>query len=155
MNDASPGTLRSLLDWKIDQCRRTQVPCHYQLTWVVRLFERLRAQSAAEFSGSMFALYFGDRLAAAFFGVRSREHVNGIIFGFDRELQKFSPGGQLLRRVAAAAAAHGIRRIDMGKGSEPYKAGFATASDTVGEGAVYAHGAARHCTAIGFGRKTG
>ncbi len=99
LEDAQPAALRSLLDWKMEQCRRTQVPCNYGLPWVVRLFERLLAARGQEFSASMFSLYFGDRLAAAFFGLRSRGHVHGLIFGYDPELAKYSPGAQLLQRL--------------------------------------------------------
>jgi CelD/BcsL family acetyltransferase involved in cellulose biosynthesis len=59
------AALATLLKWKIDQCRRTGMPCNYGLPWVVRLFERLLGQASPEFGGTMFSLYFGDRLAAA------------------------------------------------------------------------------------------
>jgi CelD/BcsL family acetyltransferase involved in cellulose biosynthesis len=131
--------LRQLLDWKADQCRRTQLPCLYDQRWVVRIFERLLDHSSSRFSGMLLCLYIGERLAAARFALRSAGILHSAVFGFDRGLARLSPGLMLNVQTAQAANAWGITRIDIGKGVEPYKDGLASGYDQVCEGAVHAH----------------
>jgi CelD/BcsL family acetyltransferase involved in cellulose biosynthesis len=133
---ANRRTLTTLLKWKADHCRRTHRPCNYGYNWVVRSFEVLLDQSTDDFAGLLFGLYFGDRLAAVEFHLRSGRVMHGIISGYDRNLSPCAPGILLSMRVAQTASSLGITRIDFGKGDEPYKEDLATACDAVAEGAV-------------------
>lgn len=134
---ANRHALRTLLAWKAEQCRRTHRPCAYNVKWVVKSFERLLDHLTDDFSGLLFSLYFGRRLAAAEFDISSRSVMHGIVSGYDRELSQYAPGLLLTVRVAQAASNRGIARIDLGKGAERYKSELASASDLVGEGAVH------------------
>jgi CelD/BcsL family acetyltransferase involved in cellulose biosynthesis len=126
------------MQWKVDQCRRTGMPCCYGPEWIVKSFEELLRPGTEDFSGILFTLHFDDRLAAVEFCIRSRDVVHRLICGYDRELRQFAPGLLLSMEIVRAAESLGIRRIDFGKGQEEYKASLATASDRVVEGAVHA-----------------
>jgi CelD/BcsL family acetyltransferase involved in cellulose biosynthesis len=56
---------------------------------------------------------------------------------YDVELQAHTPGNLCLWELAGAAAADGIRRIDLGKGPERYKQSMASGSTPVAEGALH------------------
>jgi CelD/BcsL family acetyltransferase involved in cellulose biosynthesis len=78
-------------------------------------------------------------LVAATVGVRSQCVLQGWITAFDRRFSKFSPGLILLTELAQAAEQLGIRRIDMGKGPEPFKRSFQSGSMELAEGSVDLH----------------
>ena len=136
VNSTDRGALLQLLEWKIEQYRRTHMPCVFHLDWVVRLHERLLAQQSEDFSGVLFNLYMGGKLAAGFFSLRSHNLLQGSVLGYDRELGQYAPGFVLLMRVAQMANAMGITRIDMGAGSDEYKEKLASGFEQVTEGTV-------------------
>jgi CelD/BcsL family acetyltransferase involved in cellulose biosynthesis len=136
INRANRATLARLLSWKIDQCRQRKRTCIYEVEWVVRLHERLLDYSTDDFAGSLFSLYMGDRLASAFFCLRSGNVLQGSILGFDAELGPYAPGLVLLMRVAQAASSLGITRIDLGSGEDEYKHKLASACERVADGTV-------------------
>ena len=55
---------------------------------------------------------------------------------FDPAFARYSPGLILFRELAKAAAARGIRRIDLGKGPERYKVELKTGDVAIAEGSI-------------------
>jgi CelD/BcsL family acetyltransferase involved in cellulose biosynthesis len=88
------------------------------------------------FSGVLSALYVGNRLAAAHLGMRSFGVLHFWFPAYDPELGRYSPGLVLLVEMARAAAALGIRRIDLGRGNERYKRSLMSGAIPLAEGAV-------------------
>jgi hypothetical protein len=88
------------------------------------------------FSGVLSALYVGNRLAAVHLGMRSFGVLHFWFPAYDPELGKYSPGLVLLVEMARAAAALGIRRIDLGRGNERYKRSLMSGAIPLAEGAV-------------------
>jgi CelD/BcsL family acetyltransferase involved in cellulose biosynthesis len=127
---------QSLLRWKAQQYRATGQPDITALPWVVRLLDRIRHERGERFSGLLSALYLGDRLAAVHLGMRSTTVLHYWIPAYDPELASASPGQLCIFELARAAAAQGVRRIDLGKGDEPYKTRLMSGSIPVAEGAV-------------------
>jgi CelD/BcsL family acetyltransferase involved in cellulose biosynthesis len=138
---ANRAALTQLLEWKADQCRRTNLPCMYVHGWVVRLFERFLECQTRDFSGVLLNLYIGDRLAAVQFGFASAGVLHGAVFGYNPELGKYSPGMVLLLRIAQEAETLGLVKFVLGKGDAAYKDGLASGYDHVSEGIVPATGA--------------
>ena len=130
--------LHQLLQWKIAQCRAARARCLLGLDWVIRLHEKLLDHSSEDFAGMLFSLKMGDRLAAAFYCLRSRGLLQGSILGYDRSLAPYAPGLVILMRVAQIANSLGITRVDLGPGGGQYKDRLASAFDQVSEGAVTA-----------------
>jgi len=136
INPADPVAFEQLLQWKIDQTRRTRVPCMFDMDWVIALHKRLLACDTENFAGMYFTLRFGHRLAAGLFGFRSGNVLQGSVLGYDRELSRFAPGFVLMVRVAQFATSLGITRIEMGSGKEPYKEKMASGFEPLYEGMV-------------------
>lgn len=130
------SVLKALLKWKSEQYLRTGLSDIFSFPWVNELVDRIRTHQSPQFSGVLTALYVGDRLLAAHFGMRSKYVLHYWFPAYEREFQKYSPGLLLLIEIAKAAETVGIRKIDFGKGDEQYKRSFMTGSTQVGEGCV-------------------
>jgi CelD/BcsL family acetyltransferase involved in cellulose biosynthesis len=104
---------------------------------VRELLERVRSVRTPAFSGVLSALYLGDKLAAAHFGMRTATVLHYWFPAYDAELSAHTPGNICLLELADAVAAGGVRRIDLGKGPERYKQALASGSTPVAEGALY------------------
>ncbi len=137
VNPVDGQPLAHMLEWKTDQCRRTQSLCNCGVDWVVDLFKRLLDHSTPDFSGMLICLYFGNRPAAIRFALRSGNVLHGIVSAYDRDLSKYSPGSILIVRTAQEASSLGITRIDLGKGSEVHKNWYASGHEQVTEGVVH------------------
>ena len=88
------------------------------------------------FARRLSALYAGDTLVAAHFGMRSPA-VWYWWFPVDSHThQTYSPGSLLLLRVAEAAGAQGHQLLDLGKSDERYKLSFADCETPVVEGLI-------------------
>jgi CelD/BcsL family acetyltransferase involved in cellulose biosynthesis len=78
----------------------------------------------------------GDRLAAVNLCMRSNHVLHSWFPAYDVEFSKYSVGLILLVETARAAESLGIKRIDLGKGDEPYKRDFMSGATMVAEGSV-------------------
>jgi CelD/BcsL family acetyltransferase involved in cellulose biosynthesis len=125
-----------LIAWKSRQYQRTVRSNILSLGWTVALLEQIRSQQEAAFSGMLSALYCGDRLVAAHFGMRSRGVLHGWFPAYDVELARYSPGLILWLKIIEAAPELGITRIDLGKGNTQFKSSFASAAVPLAQGAV-------------------
>jgi CelD/BcsL family acetyltransferase involved in cellulose biosynthesis len=136
--------LERLIDWKSQQYARSQVTSVFAFPWVVALIEHLlSAPAGGDFQGILSALYIGDKLVAAHFGIRSRRVLHWWFPAYDPELGKYSPGAQLLLELTREAAERGVERIDLGEGDESYKLSFMTGATALAVGSVDTRPAAR------------
>jgi CelD/BcsL family acetyltransferase involved in cellulose biosynthesis len=134
-DDRDPRTFATVLRLKFDQYRRTGAENVLELRWVRDLLERVRQHQLPHFSGRLAVLYAGDQLAAANLGLRSEEIWHGWLSVYEPALARFSPGLQQLMFTAEAAAGHGCRLLDLGRGDEAYKKLFADHPTPLAEGA--------------------
>jgi len=150
MHTDDQRVFHALLAWKTSQYRRQKATNYLAPAWSVALLENLRSSRVSDpggawlsqetgqkvFSGVLSALYVGNRLAAAHLGMRSFGVLHFWFPAYDPELGKYSPGLVLLVEMARAAAARGIRRIDLGRGNERYKRSLMSGAIPLAEGAV-------------------
>jgi len=115
------SVLETLLGWKAAQRRQTRTPDVFDLPWARALLERLRHQKGQGFEGVLSALYFGDTLAAAHFGIRTSTVLQYWVPGYYGGLNRYSPGLACLMAVAREASSRGIVRIDLGVGEQHFK----------------------------------
>lgn len=127
---------RTLLEWKTAQLHRNRRRCVFDWDWVRDTLEELRSTQDAGCSGTLSALYAGDRLAAAHLGLRSRDVLHWWITAYDGEIARYSPGALLLTRAIEAAAGHGVTRIDLGKGNELYKSKLQSGATPLATGVI-------------------
>lgn len=130
------SVFETLLSWKAAQRKATGTPNILELGWARALVERLRRVDGDGFSGVLSALWVGDTLAAAHFGIRTRKVLHYWIPAYNHELGRYSPGLLALMELARAAADRGIQRIDLGAGEERYKLRAASGSVDIAEAAV-------------------
>jgi CelD/BcsL family acetyltransferase involved in cellulose biosynthesis/GT2 family glycosyltransferase len=131
-----PAVLRALLDWKSAQYRRTGLTDVFAFDWSVALLRKIWTVQTPGFAGHMSALFAGGRPIAAHFGLRSHKVLHYWFPAFDIELAQFSPGSILQMDIAQAAAAAGLARIDLGRGSEQAKTSVMSGATPVADGIV-------------------
>ena len=110
------GVLDTLIAWKMEQYRRIKVINYLQPEWTRELLNKLLLLRDSDFRGVLSALYVGERLAAARFGIQSGGVLHVLILAYDVSLATYSPGSMLLVETARSAQSVGIRRIDLGRG---------------------------------------
>ncbi|OEJ35410.1 cellulose biosynthesis protein CelD [Streptomyces subrutilus] len=145
-DERNPTALRTLVAWKSAQYRRTGRRDRFAQEWINNLVHILAATDTPGCSGLLSALYAGERLVAAHFGLRSRTVLSYWFPAYDRDVAPFSPGLVLHLRIIEAAAAAGIDLLDLGRGDASYKDHLKTRELTVHEGALLRRspGAALH-----------
>jgi CelD/BcsL family acetyltransferase involved in cellulose biosynthesis len=133
---ADREVLRSLITWKAEQCRRTGLFDYVSVPWTGQLLEALLCRRDDALRGMMAALYIGDELHAALYGMRSNRVLHLWITTYCRTWAQYSPGYQLLIKLIEAAPQLGIDRIDLGAGEDPFKQHFMSGTIPVAEGSV-------------------
>ncbi|GHA94499.1 GNAT family N-acetyltransferase [Streptomyces termitum] len=136
LDERDPAALRTLMEWKSAQYRRTGRGDRFAQEWISTLVRRLHEHRTPGCSGVLSVLYAGDRPVAAHFGLRSATVLSCWFPSYDPEFAPYSPGLILHLRMAEGAAADGIRLLDLGRGDAAYKDSLKTGELTVREGAV-------------------
>jgi CelD/BcsL family acetyltransferase involved in cellulose biosynthesis len=113
--------IATLLTWKTHNLRRMRVPNILAYTWVRGLLETILNYSSSNFSALVSVLYAGDTIAAIDFGIRSGPVLHSWFPTYNPELARYSPGFLCRIETMKAAESLGIRRIDLGSGSESFK----------------------------------
>ena len=113
--------LEQLLAWKTEQFRRNRWRDLFSIPWVKQTIVGIHETQTPGFAGMLSALYAGDRLIAAHFGMRSSNIWHYWFPSYDYAFSKYSPGVMLLLKMAETASAMGIRTIDLGCGEHTYK----------------------------------
>jgi CelD/BcsL family acetyltransferase involved in cellulose biosynthesis len=112
--------LRTLMSWKSERYRQTSHVDRFEQPWLVGLLDTLLATRSAQLDGVLSALYAGDQLVAAQFGLRNETLLVGWFTGYETSFGKYSPGLIHIKGLAEEMAAAGIRTIDMGGGAKNY-----------------------------------
>lgn len=136
LHDPDPAMLHRVLAWKSEQYRRSRIPDAFARPWVVTLLERIQATQLPGFAGVLSTLHAGDRLIAAHMGMRSATTLHYWFPTYDTEVAKVSPGLLLFAAMGREVARHGILRIELGPGEEPYKRLLANGAIPMGQGFV-------------------
>ena len=131
------AVLDQLLAWKSAQYRRTGLTDVFSFDWTVRLLHQIWQQTEPAFAGVLSAVFVGDQLVAAHFGMRSHGVLHYWFPAYDLEFSRFSPGSILLMEIAQASEAFGVNHIDLGRGSEQAKTSVMSGVTLVADG--FAH----------------
>ena len=103
----------------------------------VELMHRLLATSTdSEFGGLLSAVYAGEHLIAAHFGLRAGPVLHWWFPVYDPEFSRLDPGWMQLRAVLEAGPELGLERIDLGRGDGEWKRWLGTGYQLVCQGAV-------------------
>jgi CelD/BcsL family acetyltransferase involved in cellulose biosynthesis len=131
-----PNLLDRLIEIKRAQYAKTGVRDFFALPGRRELVHRLLKTRVDGFAGILSAVYAGETLLAAHFGLRDRGVLHWWFPVFEPSRADLSPGWILLRELIATAPETGLTRIDLGRGEEDYKRRAMTGSISVCEGEV-------------------
>jgi CelD/BcsL family acetyltransferase involved in cellulose biosynthesis len=127
------------LKWKLAQYQRSEM---YNIltsrdgAWIRASLREIHRMRETGFSGCLSVLKAAGRPVAAHFGMRSRTDLHYWFPAYDVEFGAYSPGISLLLKMAEAAAAAGLSRLDLGRGDAVYKERVATGTIPLLEGRV-------------------
>ncbi|MFF2851819.1 GNAT family N-acetyltransferase [Streptomyces sp. NPDC058001] len=144
-DERDPEVLRTLMEWKSAQYRRTGRSDRFAHEWITGLVRHLFHSRSQQFAGILSVLYAGRVPVAAHLGLRSERVLACWFPAYDPAFAKYSPGLVLHLRMAEGAAADGIAYLDLGRGQKEYKDSLRTRELTVSEGWV----TRRHPVAVG------
>jgi CelD/BcsL family acetyltransferase involved in cellulose biosynthesis len=130
------GMLDLLMQWKSAQFRQNGLSDIFAFPWTGALLKSIHRNRSEKFSGLLTVLRLGGRPISILFSLRAESVVHSWIFAYDKELAPYSPGAILLLKMAEAAEEHGIKKIDLGKGTERYKLSMGSAATPLWEGTV-------------------
>jgi CelD/BcsL family acetyltransferase involved in cellulose biosynthesis len=125
-----------LLDWKIAQYREMGVRNYLGPAWATKFVQTLSETAGEHFSGRLSALYAGDRLAAINLSVQAGGVWHALVMAYNQALGRYSPGLVLLAELAQRCDSLGLRKLDLGRGTEPYKARLMSGAVPLSEGAL-------------------
>ncbi len=131
-----PAVRDTLIAWKTAQYERTGGRNIFKFEWTRRLLDTLLAQPSDALSCQLVALFAGDDLVAAEFGLRSYATYHSWIGTYNDRYFNASPGLMLIYHLASSAHENGITVIDLGRGPETYKQRIANTSRPIAEGCV-------------------
>jgi CelD/BcsL family acetyltransferase involved in cellulose biosynthesis len=131
-----PAALGTLMRWKSAQYRRTLRHDRFAKPWIVQLVEDLLLTRTRECAGTLSMLYVDDRPVAGHLGLCSQTVLACWFPAYDVAFAKYSPGLFLHFQMAEAAAARGVRSLDLGKGQAEYKESLKTGDLAIAEGWV-------------------
>jgi len=135
-NSRDRAVFDTVIRLKREQCVRTGQLDFFAWPWTRALVECIRDIDEPAFGGRLSALYAGDTLVAAHFGMRSDKVWHWWFPVYNHAYGSHSPGLALLMRLAEHAAAEGHLLLDLGKGDEAYKDRFSDCAMPLAEGLV-------------------
>ena len=128
--------LQTLIEWKVRQYLRSGATNVFAFPWTRALLDRIFACQGDAFAGELSALYAGDQLVAAHFGMRSYGVLHMWFPSYDPRFAKYSPGLIHDLELIKAAAARGVQRVDYGKGMTGQKEYLMSAATQVAVGSM-------------------
>ena len=125
----APDVLETLIQWKRDQYHRTGEVDIFSYDWTANLLKSLLVSNAdSPLQPVLSALYAGNKLVAAHYGLMSNTVCHWWFPTYDPAYGRYSPGKLLLCKILEEAAGNGVVRFDFGAGDESYKYSFANDS---------------------------
>ncbi|TDQ05525.1 GNAT family N-acetyltransferase [Labedaea rhizosphaerae] len=131
-----PAVLDQVIELKRGQYRATGARDYFAVPGRRELLHRLLAERSPEFGGVLSAVFAGDRLFAAHFGIRSGGVLHWWFPVYEPSFGNYAPGWVLLRELVSAAPASELVRIDLGRGEDEYKRRAMTGHVEVCQGMV-------------------
>ncbi|PQO25696.1 hypothetical protein C5Y96_23035 [Blastopirellula marina] len=137
-----------LLEWKSAQRRNTNTFDVLQMDWARKVLENLRTVQTDQFRGCLSAMYAGDKLIAAHFGLISNTVMHLWFPAYNVDFSSYSPGVCLMLNMLEEADARGITRFDLGKGDERFKQRLSNGATNVCQGAITSSTFANYCNSF-------
>jgi Protein involved in cellulose biosynthesis (CelD) len=131
-----PALLDHLIELKREQYRRSRMHDIFACGWTRDLLLRLMQAPDGDVSGSLAALWAGDRLCALEYSMHAGQHYHFWFPAYEPSLARCSPGILLTLDTMKQASDQGYRVFDFGFGGETYKKYFCNTSMDVREAVI-------------------
>jgi CelD/BcsL family acetyltransferase involved in cellulose biosynthesis len=125
-----------MLNWKGQQAKITGAKNALAVEANATFFRETLKSPDLGYQGIIAGLYAGRQLLAVDAGLRSNHVVHHLWWSCDPGFARFAPAQVLRYCFYQWAASNKIRRIDLGRTPEDYKAALATSETTFQEGSV-------------------
>jgi CelD/BcsL family acetyltransferase involved in cellulose biosynthesis len=130
-DSTDPALLEQVIELKRRQYLSTGARDYFAVPEQRRLVTGLLGCVDGDFAGMLCAVFAGEHLLAAHFGIRRGPVLHWWFPVYDPVYSRLGPGWLLLRSVIAAAPQLGLARLDLGRGEDDYKRRAMTGSTTV------------------------
>lgn len=127
--------------WKSEQYGREDTWDRFAIPWIAEALGLLAKQRDPTCTGLLTSIRAGEHLVAAHFGLLGADRLSWWFPTYNPDFGRYSPGLILLLDIVAAAAARGVRTVDLGRGEHGYKLRVTSKFYEVAEGEVVAGGA--------------
>lgn len=134
--ETDPAVFETVLRWKREQFHRTGLQDVLRPAWVDALMRGLFEQREGTLRGKLAALYAGDTLVTAHFGVRQNAVFHPWIASSNPDLADYSPGQLFLLHAIRSMPEDGLEAYDLAAGHDHYKRPFAPLVRQVGRGLI-------------------
>jgi CelD/BcsL family acetyltransferase involved in cellulose biosynthesis len=135
--DAFQGdVLERLIELKSGKYQRTNTFDILGVQWAANLLRELQNVKHSNFRGILQAMWAGDELVCAHFGMQTDTTLHYWFPIFDHRFSQYSPGTEMMMRVAHECCQRGIDKLDLGYGDDPWKFKFCNANTKVLYGQV-------------------
>jgi CelD/BcsL family acetyltransferase involved in cellulose biosynthesis len=123
--------LEKLIELKRAKYQRANTFDILSVQWASDLLRELHGVEQPGFEGVLSALYAGDELVAVHFGMMTDQILHYWFPVYDPVFSKYSPGTELILRVAEESSRRGIEKVDLGYGDDAYKFRFCNARENL------------------------
>jgi CelD/BcsL family acetyltransferase involved in cellulose biosynthesis len=128
------SALRTLMNWKSEQCRRNNWDSPVGKPWVADVFDYLLDAGSERFESILSILYAGDKPVSAHFDLRAGATLAIWLLAYETAAAKWSPGMVHNIQLAERVAMSGVAQINFGRGREHYKSLLGTDALPVSQG---------------------
>jgi CelD/BcsL family acetyltransferase involved in cellulose biosynthesis len=128
--------LESLIELKRGKYQRSNTFDILSVDWASNLLREIRDIDQPGFKGLLSAIYAGDQLVAAHFGMLTDDILHYWFPVYDPQFHRYSPVTELLLEVAREACDRGVSKLDLGYGDDEYKFRFCNGHETVSCGQI-------------------
>jgi CelD/BcsL family acetyltransferase involved in cellulose biosynthesis len=133
---ADGNVLEKLIELKRAKYQRTKTFDILSVDWAANLLRELHHVKKTNFQGILQAMWAGDDLVCVHFGMVTDEILHYWFPIYDFQFSRYSPGTEMMMRVAQDAASRGIKMLDLGYGDDPWKFKFCNGNQNVTNGQI-------------------
>ena len=135
--DCTDGeVLERLIELKRAKYQRSNTFDILSVEWAANLLRELHNAKHPNFQGILQAMWAGDELICVHFGMMTDEILHYWFPIYDYQYSRYSPGTEMMLRVAEEASQRGIKKLDLGYGDDAYKFKFCNGNEAVLNGQI-------------------
>jgi len=135
--DSQEGdVLERLIELKRAKYQRSKTFDILSVQWAADLLRELQGVKHPNFQGILQTMWAGDELVCVHFGMLTNKILHYWFPIFDHQYARYSPGTEMMMRVAEQCCELGIEKLDLGYGDDPWKFKFCNGHTQVLNGQV-------------------